>query len=84
MGPLTDKVMRLAEGPLSYLGASNVLGLMRVIERGGAIIGLLVAGILSGYYSYAATLNALAWFSIGGVMLSLLLLIPERKLESSS
>ncbi|MFC0172867.1 MFS transporter [Vibrio comitans] len=84
MGPLTDKVMRLAEGPLSYLGASNVLGLMRVIERGGAIIGLLVAGILSGYYSYAATLNALAWFSIGGVMLSLLLLIPERKLESPS
>ncbi|WP_459681603.1 MFS transporter [Vibrio comitans] len=84
MGPLTDKVMRLAEGPLAYLGASNVLGLMRVIERGGAIIGLLIAGLLSGYYSYAATVSVLAWFSIGGVLLSLLLLIPERKLESSS
>ncbi|MEZ9630401.1 hypothetical protein BCT86_12870 [Vibrio breoganii] len=84
MGPLTDRVMRLAEGPLAHLGASNVLGLMRVIERGGAIFGLLIAGVLSGYYSYAATLHFLAWFFIGGVLLSLLLQIPQRKLESSS
>ncbi|OED95767.1 hypothetical protein A1QE_04350 [Vibrio breoganii ZF-55] len=84
MGPLTDRVMRLAEGPLAYLGASNVLGLMRVIERGGAIFGLLIAGVLSGYYSYAATLHFLAWFFIGGVLLSLLLQVPQRKPESSS
>lgn len=71
-GPQTALVMGAAEGPLAHLGTSTVLGTIRVIERGGAIAGLLVIGSMTdaaGYSGAAATIGIIALAGAGAFVL---------------
>lgn len=56
-GPQTALVMAAAEGALAHLGSSVTLGAIRVLERGGAIIGLIAIGQLSDTTGYSGAVG---------------------------
>lgn len=72
-GPQTALVMEAAEGPLADLGPSAVLGSIRVIERGGAIIGLVVIGWLTDTTGYMGAAGIIGMTALAGAGLFILL-----------
>ncbi|MCO6056586.1 MFS transporter [Pseudomonas sp. MOB-449] len=72
-GPQTALVMDAAEGPLQDLGASAVLGTIRVIERGGAIIGLVLVGWLTDALGYSGAVGLIGIVVLAGAGLFILL-----------
>ncbi|MEX6500997.1 MFS transporter [Pseudomonas zhanjiangensis] len=72
-GPQTALVMDAAEGPLRDLGTSAVLGTIRVIERGGAIAGLVLVGWLADALGYAGAVGLIGILVLAGAGLFILL-----------
>ncbi|OHV81374.1 MFS transporter [Ensifer sp. LCM 4579] len=65
-GPQTTLVMDAAEGPLAHLGTSAVLGTIRVIERGGAITGLMVIGSMTDTAGYSGAAGIIGMTALAG------------------
>ena len=72
-GPQAVLVMDLAEGRLSHLGSSVVLGTTRLLERGGAVAGLVLTGLLSGYIGYSGAVGAIGCLVLFGAVVFALL-----------
>lgn len=72
-GPQTALVMDAAEGPLAHLGMSAVLGTIRVIERGGAITGLLVIGSMTDTAGYSGAAAIIGMTALAGAGLFVIL-----------
>lgn len=72
-GPQTALVMDAAEGPLAHLGTSAVLGTIRVIERGGAITGLLVIGSMTDTAGYSGAVGTIGMTALAGAGLFVIL-----------
>ena len=77
-GPQTALVMDAAEGPLQDLGASAVLGTIRVIERGGAIVGLVLVGWLTDALGYSGGVGLIGIVVLAGAGLFILLRLIAR------
>lgn len=77
-GPQSVLVMDIAEGRLSHLGPSVVLGTVRLLERGGAVVGLLLTGLLTGYIGYSGAIGAIGCLAIVGAVMFALLQIAGR------
>lgn len=77
-GPQTALVMDAAEGPLQDLGASAVLGTIRVIERGGAIVGLVLVGWLTDALGYSGGVGLIGIVVLAGAVLFILLRLIAR------
>lgn len=82
-GPQTALVMEAAEGPLQRLGTSAVLGTIRVIERGGAIMGLVLVGWLTDTLGYAGAVGLIGIMTLAGAGLFILLRVLARHGASS-
>jgi MFS family permease len=65
-GPQNALTIELAEGPLSELGSNVVFGAIRVLERGGSVLGLLAIGILTSAIGYSGATGAIAAILLGG------------------
>ncbi|MBZ9991677.1 MFS transporter [Mesorhizobium sp. BH1-1-5] len=72
-GPQAVLVMDLAEGRLSHLGSSVVLGTTRLLERGGAVAGLVLTGLLTGYIGYSGAVGAIGCLVLFGAVVFALL-----------
>ena len=68
-GPQNALSIELAEGPLSQLGPNVVFGAIRVLERGGSVLGLLAIGILTSAIGYSGATGAIAAILLGGAAL---------------
>jgi ABC-type uncharacterized transport system substrate-binding protein/predicted MFS family arabinose efflux permease len=78
-GPQAVLVMDLAEGRLAHLGSSAVLGTMRLLERGGAVVGLVLTGLLTGYIGYSGAVGAIGCLVLFGAVVFALFHAAERK-----
>jgi predicted MFS family arabinose efflux permease len=78
-GPQAVLVMDLAEGRLSHLGSSAVLGTMRLLERGGAVAGLVLTGMLTGYVGYSGAVGAIGCLVLFGAIVFALLHTAGRR-----
>lgn len=78
-GPQAALVMDLAEGRLSHLGPSIVLGSVRLLERGGAVAGLLLTGMAIGYVGYSGAVGAIGLFALLGAVVFILFHAAGRK-----
>lgn len=78
-GPQAVLVMDLAEGRLSHLGSSAVLGTMRLLERGGAVAGLVLTGLLTGYIGYSGAVGAIGCLALFGAVVFAVLHSAGRK-----
>lgn len=78
-GPLAVLIMESAEGPLAHLGTSTVLGAVRVLERGGSIIGLLLIGAVTDYAGYSGATGIIGLITLAGAAGFVLLFAQGRK-----
>lgn len=65
-GPQIDTAMEAVEGPLAHLGSDRVLGSIRVVERGGAMLGLVVVGWLTDRAGYSASVLIIGVLTAAG------------------
>lgn len=70
-GPQNALTIDLADGALAHLGPNAVFGAVRVLERGGSVLGLLCVGYLTGILGYAGATGVIALILIAGAMLFL-------------
>ncbi|MCZ4279948.1 MFS transporter [Kiloniella laminariae] len=68
-GPQVELTMKLAETELKQLGTNSVLGALRLFERCGSIVGLLIIAAIAGYLGLAAAIFAIGVIILGGVTL---------------
>jgi MFS family permease len=67
-GPQMVLIMESIEGPLAHLGSSAVLGAVRVLERGGAIAGLLFIGAIADGVGYSGAAGVIGLIALTGVV----------------
>ena len=71
--------MEIAESDLAYVGTNAVLGSLRVLERGGSIVGLLCIAAFASYAGYAAAAGAVAiWVLCGATLFAVALVRSSR------
>jgi hypothetical protein len=71
--------MEIAESDLAYVGTNAVLGSLRVLERGGSIVGLLCIAAFASYAGYAAAAGAVAiWVLCGATLFAVALVRSLR------
>ncbi|MBL4907985.1 MAG: MFS transporter [Sneathiella sp.] len=68
-GPQVDLSMHQAETELSHLGSSSVLGALRVLERLGSILGLILIAGITGYFGLAAAIGTIGTLVFIGMIL---------------
>ncbi|WP_419905968.1 MFS transporter [Kiloniella sp.] len=80
-GPQVELTMKLAEGELKHLGSNSVLGALRLFERGGSILGLLIIAAIAGYWGLSAAIGAIGILIIGGLAVFILYYIGANIVE---
>ncbi len=75
-------LIQLTESSLAQISQYVVLGATRTIERGGSIIGLLIAAWLSGVIGYRSTIILLGTLSLCGVLLFSLTHLIEKPIHN--
>lgn len=75
-GPITGIALQIAETRLASLGATNVLGMVRVLERGGAAVAMIAAGVFASFFGFGATTSAIGLYAI--VAASIFLVFSAR------
>jgi predicted MFS family arabinose efflux permease len=68
-GPQNALTIDLAEGALAHLGPTAVFGAVRVLERGGSVLGLLCVGYLTSIVGYVGATGVIALTLLGGAVL---------------
>jgi MFS family permease len=65
-GPQSALTVDLAEGALAHFGSNVVLGAVRILERGGSVVGLLAIGFLTSTIGYAGATGAIGLILLAG------------------
>jgi MFS family permease len=68
-GPQNALTIELAEGELADLGPDAVFGAVRVLERGGSVLGLLCVGYVTGVVGYVGATGVIGLILLGGAAL---------------
>jgi len=63
-GAIIDIALHSAETRLSWLGANNVLGMVRVLERGGPALAMIAAGAFASFFGFERTTSAIGLYAI--------------------
>ncbi len=61
--------MKLAEGELKHLGSNSVLGALRLFERCGSILGLLIIAAIAGYWGLPTAISSIGVIILGGLVI---------------
>lgn len=67
--PSLALVSQVAPRQVESLGATTVLGIYRVLERVGSVLGPVIAAALIASQGYAAALGGLGWLTLGATVL---------------
>ncbi|WP_417429179.1 MFS transporter [Kiloniella sp.] len=89
-GPQVELTMKLAEGELKHLGSNSVLGALRLFERCGSILGLLIIAAIAGYWGLPTAISSIGVIILGGLVIfvvyyigtNFINLLNKRKLSS--
>lgn len=63
-GPITEIALRSAETRLKSIGETNVLGMVRVLDRGGAALAMIAAGTFAVFFGFQAATSAIGLYAI--------------------
>ncbi len=83
-GPQVELTMKLAEGELRHLGSNSVLGALRLFERGGSILGLLIIAAIAGYLGLSAAIGTIGILILVGMIIFVAYYIGVDLLEALS
>ncbi len=82
-GAQVSLAMTIAETDLAHLGAAAVLGSLRMLERLGSVVGLLLIAGIAGAAGYTAAAGAIAaWSLAGGAVFALAYFRPVEASET--
>jgi len=77
-GPQVELALKLSEGELKHLGSNSVLGALRLYERVGSIIGLLVIAAIAGYFGLSAAIGSIGLLILAGMLLFSFVYLSEN------
>ncbi|MFD2205544.1 MFS transporter [Kiloniella antarctica] len=80
-GPQVELTMKLAEDELKHLGSNSVLGALRLFERGGSILGLLIIAAIAGYWGLPAAIGSIGVLILGGLVIFIIYYIGANLIE---
>jgi len=82
-GPQMVLIMESLEGPLAHLGSSAVLGAVRVLERGGAIAGLLFISAIADGVGYSGAAGVIGLIALTGAVVFVILRAASGRATTS-
>ncbi|NIZ61238.1 hypothetical protein DL239_09645 [Sedimentitalea sp. CY04] len=85
-GPITAIVVHLSQTSLSHLGLTNVLGMVRVLERAGAAAAMVSAGAFAASFGFERTTSMIgiyACFAAAGFVVVTIATRPADRVATS-
>ena len=78
-GPITDIALQIAETRLTMLGTTNVLGMVRVLERGGAAGAMIAAGTFAAFFGFERTASAIGIYATIAAVVFLVFAVSDKE-----
>lgn len=80
--PLIAMVPEVCHREAEVMGPTALLGVLRVVERGGSVLGPVVAGLLVSQYGFAPAAQVLGAIVAGSALLLLLIFTLSRMMST--